>query len=427
MSATIVDSNDRGVTIKVTVKFSDSMLGSEENIQHALNEAGVLATGEVLSRFDADGDPIDVCGVRMTSKCHNTEDYQTPYGVVSVPRHLYQTSKGGRSFCPMEADARMVLNSTPRYAKMISFKYASFGANMVARDFEESHGRKVSRGYIKNIADLIGSIAQAKEETWEYELPLLDADPACISIGLDGTCMLLKDDGWREAMTGTIAFYDRNGNRLHTIYTGAAPEHGKATFRDRFKLEIDRVMTRYPTVHYQGLADGAADNWEFLKPFVDTTVLDFFHVSEYVGDVAKAIFPFNLSKREEWLEDRLHKLKHKQGAAKRLLAEMIKLRQTVKAATRKEKIDKAITYFTNHHSKMRYAANTALSRPIGSGVTEAACKILIKQRLANSGMRWKGEGAGMVLATRALVLTSGRWSEFWKKINRYGSQLLRGK
>ena len=82
MAATIVDRTDRGVTIQVSIEFSDSMLDSEENIQHALNEAGVLATGEALSQFDADGDPIVVCGIKMTSKSRNTEDYQTPYGAI---------------------------------------------------------------------------------------------------------------------------------------------------------------------------------------------------------------------------------------------------------------------------------------------------------------------------------------------------------
>jgi hypothetical protein len=416
MSTKIVKRSSKGITVQVSIEFSGNMLESEEQIQKALNKAGSLATAEALSQFDADGDPIVIGGVRMTSKCRSTEKYQTPYGATTVKRHLYQTSKGGRSYCPLESGARMVLNSTPRYAKMISFKYASNGANMVARDFEESHGRKVSRGYLKNIADFIGNIAQAKEETWEYELPDFEVPPACISIGLDGTCMLLKEDGWREAMTGTIAFYDRSGKRFHTIYTGAPPEYGKQTFKERFSREIERVQARYPNAHYQGLADGAVDNWDFLKPFVHTTVLDFFHASEYVGNVAKAAFSMSAPKREEWLEMSLHNLKHKKGAAKRLLNEMDELRQRVVGKEKKKVINTAVTYFENNYKKMSYASNVNLNRPIGSGVTEAACKVLIKQRLANSGMRWKGLGAGMVLSIRALVLTNERWGVFWKKL-----------
>ena len=39
------------------------------------------------------------------------------------------------------------------------------------------------------------------------------------------------------------------------------------------------------------------------------------------------------------------------------------------------------------------------SLPIGSGVTEAACKTLVKQRLYGSGMRWKDAGIKVVLSS----------------------------
>jgi hypothetical protein len=59
--------------------------------------------------------------------------------------------------------------------------------------------------------------------------------------------------------------------------------------------------------------------------------------------------------------------------------------------------------------------------PIGSGGTEAACKTLVKQRLCGSGMRWKSQGAKVVLSLRALVQTTNRWQQFWDKINQFGA------
>ena len=47
---------------------------------------------------------------------------------------------------------------------------------------------------------------------------------------------------------------------------------------------------------------------------------------------------------------------------------------------------------------MDYAELVAQHIPIGSGVTEAACKVLVKQRLCGSGMRWKERGAAAVLS-----------------------------
>jgi len=420
MSAMITARTKASVTIQVTIPLGGSMLSKEEKIQEGVNEVGRLATGEALSQYDTDGSPIEVGGIRFTSKGQQTEYYQTPYGQVHVERHVYQTARGGKTFCPLERDARLLLNATPRLAKLVSFKYSGAGANRVARDFEESHGRKISRGYVKSLSDSVGVIAVAKEASWTYALPDMERPVRTITLGLDATCMLLMEDGWREAMTGTIGFYDRRGERLHTIYIGATPEYGKARFYERFSREIARVKEAFPKALYVGLADGAADNWSFLKPHVDREVLDFYHASKYVGDAADAIFGRRENEREDWLADRLHRLKHTHGGAKRLLGEMKARMNEVKGSKRMNKLCEGIRYFENHYKQMAYAKQAAEHVPIGSGVTEAACKVLVKQRLCNSGMRWKEPGARVVLFIRALVMTENRWNQFWDRIDRYG-------
>jgi hypothetical protein len=40
----------------------------------------------------------------------------------------------------------------------------------------------------------------AKEEDGSYALPRFDEPPATVAISLDGTCTLMREDGWREAM-----------------------------------------------------------------------------------------------------------------------------------------------------------------------------------------------------------------------------------
>jgi len=89
----------------------------------------------------------------------------------------------------------------------------------------------------------------------------------------------------------------------------------------------------------------------------------------------------------------------------------------------KEKLSAALTYFSNHRHLMDYATQVAQKLPIGSGVTEVACKTLVKQRLCGSGMRWKNTGAKVVLSKRALVQSQGRWQQFWERIDQYGAQL----
>lgn len=155
--------------------------------------------------------------------------------------------------------------------------------------------------------------------------------------------MLLCDDGYREAMTGTLTLYDREGERQHTIYLGATPEYGKATFHERMEREIAHLKTLYPDGTYVGLADGAKANWDFLKHHITVQVLDFYHAAEYIGQAVYAAHPRDLAEREHWTETRCHDLKHKQGVATRLLKEMEALRSPQLRESIGKDLDQAIT------------------------------------------------------------------------------------
>lgn len=100
----------------------------------------------------------------MTSKGKVGKRYETPYGAVDLERHVYQSSRGGKTYCPLDDKARIVTSSTPSFAKMISHKYARSSAKEVAEDMEKNHGRSVSRSFLQRVADMVGSIAQATEE-----------------------------------------------------------------------------------------------------------------------------------------------------------------------------------------------------------------------------------------------------------------------
>ena len=106
MPALIVERSEAGFTLQITVPYNSSMLDFEEALQQQLNDAGTLATREGLKQFDTDGSPITIGATRLTSKGQLPKDYQTPYGVATVERHVYQGSKGGATYCPLDRDAR---------------------------------------------------------------------------------------------------------------------------------------------------------------------------------------------------------------------------------------------------------------------------------------------------------------------------------
>ena len=136
--------------------------------------------------------------------------------------------------------------------------------------------------------------------------------------------------------------------------------------------------------------------------------------------MAKAVHPGHPTARQEWLEESCHRLKHEKGYAKKLLREMEALPSEGLSETVVEELEKAKTYFGNHHQQMSYAQRLEANLPIGSGVTEAACKTLVKMRMCRGGAKWKEEGAAAVLSLRTLIYTEGRWEQFWAKIDRYG-------
>ena len=426
-AAKLKSSNSNSVTIELTIPLSKSMLKTEEGIRDALSEAGCVAAKEALRQFDTDGAPIVIGDTKLTSKGQVSKTYQTIWGEVEVDRYVYQGSKGGRQFCPLEKDARIILTSTPGFAKWVTSKYTEMGSSKVLSDLQECHGREVSRPYLKHLCDAVGAVSLAKEESWSYDIPEMPNKVNSVAVGIDGTCMLLVKDGWREAMVGTISLYNKKGDRMHTIQVGATPQYGKEKFYMRFEKELEQIKEKYPKAIFIGIADGAKGNWEYLKDRTDQQTIDFWHATGYLGKAAKAMFPRKKDKamEEEWLEDVCHKLKHNVGAATRVLNEMkIFSKNNRLQKQRRDELNAAITYFKNNKPKMRYAQNQSQNFPIGSGVTEAACKTLIKQRLCNSGMRWKEQGAASVISLRSMAQTDCRWGQFWGKIDQYGYPIV---
>ena len=280
----------------------------------------------------------------------------------------------------------------------------------------------MARSFVQNIADAVAAVALAKEEEWEYALPKLEGSVATVAIGMDGTCLLMCEGGWRETMVGTIGLYDRDGERQHTIYMAATPEYGKATFLDRMEREIGRVKAAYPQARYVGLADGAKGNWEFLARHTEVQVIDFWHAAEYLSDAAGVLFVGQAVAKGPWLESACHRLKHEPGAARQLIRDLRRLSAEKGVAPDHPDVGAAITYFSNQSKagRMDYPPMVESKVPIGSGVTEAACKVLVKQRLCGSGMKWKEPGAAAVLSVRCLTYTPERWSQFWSRIDQYG-------
>jgi hypothetical protein len=421
-----VQANEDGtLTISITLPAGSdkvSMLAQEERLMEALNAVGRAGALHMLKGFDTQGQPLLDTQRKWTSKGKIAKFYETPWGEVMMERHLYQHSGGGVTICPLETRARIVGGSaTPHLARSLGHKYANDNARAVVRDLEENHARKLAPSYVADIAKAIADAAgQPVLEQNAHAPQSPSAEVRSVVLGLDGTCALFCKEGFKQCMVGTVALYDGAGERLETIYLGQAPQMGKSEFLDRLDGEWMRVCQRYPEARRVALSDGARDYEPWLAARTDWQILDFYHASGYLAGAAPGI-KGRKAQRAEWLEGACHTLKHESGAAQRLSEE---LAAQVHSGSRTRGSAPALAaasgYFTHNVERMNYAFFRAMHFPIGSGVTEAACKTLVKLRLCGSGMRWTRSGAQSVITLRALLLSTSRWSSLWAYFDKHG-------
>ena len=398
-------------------------LPSRDRLPHAMDlentfiaqcqQIGLRCMDESLPLYDTDGEPFVLGGHRYTSKGLQSETYQTYFGPLTRPRQVYQTSDGGRTHVPLEHNARIIGNATPQFARMIAAKYAEAEASFVQRDLAEHHQRFVSDTLIRDLAGRVGSLTLSKEEHWSYRPAAPVRQVATIALGYDGTCANLCYEGWKTLMVASFTLYDAQGQRLESFYLANAPEEGKETFFARAEREMAGHKKLYPEALWVGLSDGAHDLREQLEKHCQQLLLDFYHLSEYLAKVAASMARRGQTEAQ-WLQDACQRLKTQSGAAEQILTELKERQQRGKlGAEAAEQLRKTIGYLENNLDRTDYAEALAEHLPIGSGVTEAACKSIVKERFCGSGMRWVRHSLQQLLSIRCLFKSDGRWNQFW--------------
>jgi hypothetical protein len=245
-----------------------------------------------------------------------------------------------------------------------------------------------------------------------------------LALGRDGVLVPIRGDGYQEASTATVSVYDRRGRRLGTVYLGQMPQARQATLTADLTALVTAVLGQWsgplPRLVYVTDKGQAQDDyyrrvlrrlrhprhpgqrlaWEW--------VLDFFHVAGYVAQLREALFG---SGGHGWYGRMRHWLRHRaQGVVQVLRSAMQHYNRRALSAAATETFWKAYRYLRRHRRCMEYARYRQRGLPIGSGVTEAACKTVFTQRLKRSGMRWHKESGQVIVDLRVLHL-SGIWRE----------------
>jgi hypothetical protein len=244
-------------------------------------------------------------------------------------------------------------------------------------------------------------------------------------VGRDGImlpiCGLKK---YKEAATATLSVYNRWGKRLGTVYLGQMPQELQVALSDELTQLLTDVLGQWqgaplrlsyitdagfhPTEYFQSVLSQMPDPQRSGKYLEWEWVVDYYHACQYISNLAQVIFGPG-REAYAWSAKMRRTLKEKRGGVFRVLRSAGQLRAIRGLVGEESDYDSAYNYLRGHSSWMDYAERRRLRVPIGSGVTEAACKIVFSQRFKCAGMKW-GETSTSILSLRVIAL-SGVWSE----------------
>ena len=216
------------------------------------------------------------------------------------------------------------------------------------------------------------------------------------------------DGAWHDIKTGVIfdgikpkacntREIDEMTQAHYVAVQEGCEEFGKRLYA-RAALSGMAVATEVVT-----LGDGAEWIWNQVALHFPGSVeiLDYYHACEHIWAFATARYGEGSAKRKRWAQTQCRKLKTSGPAC--LLRSL--RRYKPKTSEQAETLRIELSYFEGHRRRMNYPKYRAKGMMIGSGPVESACKVVVGQRLKQSGMRWTQSGADNILALRTAVMS----------------------
>jgi len=404
------------------------------------------------------------CGKPMRHKGLKPLALATTLGHVSLRRPRYRCERCRVDVYPHDEHIRFLSNGVSLtlgkvacrmsadkpFARAAEDLLEDYGVRLCKQTMEqvsESAGKHINeiedrhREAIKKLPSLEQLSALPVSTERRGELAVACCDGAMIHVGNKPKYLKNKVDkpGWHEVRAASMAI----GNRVQGK-TEPPGDEPRGPNRDRpdkghhFQMDVlrTRSFARFEAVEDVGmdmylracevgffdaplqcfLSDGAAWIRNIAEEhFPDAIlILDWFHVTEYVCEVAAQLFGKGTTEAKRWIECRKAELWDGQiGAA---LRAMDRERQKDDwTQTQRDALNSAYGYIDGNRDRMRYPVYRELGLPIGSGRAEGLCKTLVEGRCKQSGMRnWKPAGAEGVLRLRA-ARHDGIFNQTWKK------------
>jgi len=374
---------------------------------------------------------------RRSKKTRNA-NVGTLFGTVILWRRGYRSwERDEPSIFPLELMLGLTRGVTPGLADWLGRQMAEAGATQTRVLETLRHERGVPMG-VKRLRKIIKQVSEGMAEFRQVNQvdALLEAlqkagesrgsRKPVLAVGRDGiTLREYHHRCYEVATAATISVYDRAGKRLTTIYLAWPPELGQATMSqmmtDLLTETLDRWHGPLPRLAY--ITDsGESESTYFEKTLRRMVhprtgkrlswqrVVDYYHVAERIWTMSTLLFGKETRAGHSWAVRMLKALKKPSGPSRVLHSAASHFHRRTLSSAQKKDFKKACRYIQRRTRFMRYHEYASLHIPLGSGVTEAACKTIFTQRLKQSGMRWSHAGARTILNLRVILL-SHTWSK----------------
>jgi hypothetical protein len=291
---------------------------------------------------------------------------------------------------------------------------------------ERLSGVAVSTVTVQQVAEAVGEEIAAQQQAeqaaaWAGRMPVPSKHvPERLYLGLDGI-NIHHLDGWHEMKVAVCYEVERQPptpkqpegvlrliDPTYLATQAEAREFGKAVWVEAAKRGVEQAQELVI------LGDGAAWIWNIADsqfgPYRRVEIVDWYHATQHVWTVGRALYGESTQATREWVEARLKQLW--EGDFDAMLKEFKAAVAFRSSAT--ETVTDECAYFETNRARMRYAEFRAGGYQIGSGSVESACKRVVAARLKQAGMIWSARGANAIAHLRALVL-SRRWDAFWRQ------------
>ena len=356
----------------------------------------------------------------------------TLFGSITLRRTIYQAAEPGeRGLAPLERRLGIVARlATPALADEAARLNAELTQQQTRRTLEERHGVKWADGTLRRVVAAMAQHYAPLRHAAQLDRVIELLEKAEKSRGKHGPTLSVGRDGviiptrpcWEEASTATVSVLDRRGRRLGTVYLGRMPQFGQGTMTAQLSALIRDVLERWrgktPRLVY--VTDAGSHPQEFYRYklcgmrhprtgelLMWEWIVDYYHACERITKLAEALFGCGPD-GSRWAAQLRRTLRDERRGVTRVVQRAQALRRHRGLQRTRKEFDTALGYLKKYAAHMDYAGARRRGLPIGSGVTEAACKTIFGYRFKQSGMRWKKEHGQHVLDLR-VILKSGVW------------------